>query len=357
MKVLITTGGTGGHIYPALSLAKFLELDREPHEVVFVGNHDRMEATLIPQRGYRFYGLQTKGLAGSLVDKLKALALLPKAYWQARAIIKKEGIDLCIGFGGYVSTPVLLAAQHVGCKTIIHEQNSIFGKANQAVAANADRIVVCYDGVASQYGDKVVSLGNPRASEVATYHFDAAAFERLHLDQSKKVILIVMGSLGSSSVAKIMSESLEDLATDYNVVFVSGKAHYEQTKQLFANSSVVVVDYIDQLAILDKVDLLICRAGATTAAEICAKGVAALLIPSPYVANNHQYYNALALYEQQACEMLEEKAVNKQALEAKVRGILENEQLHASLCAHAFALGKPDSAQALIALMKKVVRE
>ncbi|MGL5978127.1 MAG: undecaprenyldiphospho-muramoylpentapeptide beta-N-acetylglucosaminyltransferase [Erysipelotrichaceae bacterium] len=356
MKCLIATGGTGGHIYPALSLAHIIKNEQPDSAVVFVGNADRMEATLIPEKGYPFYGLQAKGLAGSPIDKLKALLLVPKAFFDARSIINKEEIEIVVGFGGYVSTPVLLAAKSKGCKTIIHEQNSIFGKANRAVAKTVDAIVTCYDDVATSYGEKVMKLGNPRASEAVLDVYDPSLLNDLALDAGKKTILIVMGSLGSSSVNALMKDALSQLSLDYNCILVSGKAYEETTRAAFAKTAVHVVPYVNQGAIIDGIDLLICRAGATTAAEICAKGTPAILIPSPYVANNHQYYNAMALYEQGACELIEEKDLNQARLFEVASNILEDENLRNQIKQRASALGTRNAAYDLLALMQRLVR-
>lgn len=355
MKCVFVTGGTGGHIYPALTLAKIVQKETNDNEVVFIGNNDRMEAKIIPEYGYRFYGLTSKGLAGSLKQKGKALALVPKAFLEARKILKAEHAQICVGFGGYVTTPVILAAKSLGIKTILHEQNSVFGKANQVIANQVDAIVTCYEQVAGLRAKNVHLLGNPRASEVTLVQPDFQVLDELQLDSEKKKILIVMGSLGSSSVNERMANALGPLSEQYEIILVSGHAHFEETKALFTKTKVHVLPYINQLAVIDGIDLLICRAGATTAAEICAKGTLAILIPSPYVANNHQYFNALALKQQGACELLEEKEIDQVQLETLVHAILDDEAKQRSMKEQALALGKPNAAYDMLALLHHVL--
>lgn len=355
MKAVFVTGGTGGHIYPALALANHVK--EQGNEVVFIGNEDRMEATIVPQAGYPFYGLKSKGLARGIVEKGKAVLLLPMAVLKARNILKKEKCDICVGFGGYVTTPVILAAQSLKIKTILHEQNSIFGKANKIVAKNVDAIVTCYEDVVTSTKDNVYLLGNPRASEVVKVREKDPLFETLGLDEKKQKILIVMGSLGSTSVNAKMMEAVETLGLEYEIILVSGKQYYDETVKLYKDTPIHIVPYVNQLAMMDQVDLLIARAGATTAAEICAMGSVAILIPSPYVANNHQYYNALALYKAGAVEMLEEKELEKDNLETLIHSILNDQEVQKNMRIKAKELGKVNAAQELYDLMQRLVEE
>ena len=176
MRMMLVTGGTGGHIYPALALADAaVKRYGKEAEIVFVGNDDRMEATLIPQRGYAFLPLHTSGLVGGIKAKSKAVAQMLMARRKAGGYIKSFQPDIVIGFGGYVSAPVILAAHSLGVKTMIHEQNSIMGKANELVLKKADAIVCCYERVIrEEYAEKTRLLGNPRASVAARSAFDEA---------------------------------------------------------------------------------------------------------------------------------------------------------------------------------------
>ncbi len=345
MKIMIATGGTGGHIYPALALAEGAKQRYgEKTEILFVGNDDRMEASLIPEKGYPFLPLHTSGLVGNIVDKAKAIALLMRAYRKAKTYIQTYQPQIVIGFGGYVSAPVILAAHHCGVPTMIHEQNSIIGKANQLVMKKADAIVCCYEKCLAEFDDrKTRLLGNPRATFAAQATFDEAYFRSLNLDPKRKTILIVMGSLGSSSVNDLMKNALGKIKEDCQILYVCGKNN-PMDPSVFANQPHIhVVDYVDQLAILSHIDLIVCRAGATTLAEITAIGVPAILVPSPYVAHNHQFYNASVLVEQGAAVMIEEKDLSVQTLHDAISCILHNpiRMEHMKVCSR--RLGKPQA--------------
>ena len=165
MRLLIATGGTGGHIYPAIALADAAKKRYDDIDILFVGNDDRMEAKEVPAHGYQFKGLHASGLTGGIVNKMKALLLMAKAYRKALRIIEDFKPDIAIGFGGYVSAPVMLAAHKKHVKTMIHEQNSIVGVSNKMVANYMDAIVICYEKCFEEFGrEKTRLLGNPRAT-------------------------------------------------------------------------------------------------------------------------------------------------------------------------------------------------
>ena len=170
MRILFATGGTGGHIYPALALAKRLQ---HKHEILFVGSDDRMEKTIIPQHGFAFEAMKITSYEGNVIQRIQALTSVAKCMVVARKIIKQFKPDLVMGFGGYISLPLLLVAQKMNIKTMIHEQNSIMGKTNQLVYKKTDGVIVCYKNLLNEYKDaKVRLLGNPRASEIITAYDD-----------------------------------------------------------------------------------------------------------------------------------------------------------------------------------------
>lgn len=349
MKMVLATGGTGGHIYPAIALADEAKLRYQDFDVAFIGNDDRMEKTEIPAHGYRFHGLHTSGLSGSPIAKVKALMQMMSAYRKAKHILKKEQPDIVIGFGGYVSAPVIMAAHALHIPTMIHEQNSIVGVANKAVMNKADKIVICYEKCYEVFPkEKCRLLGNPRASLVKKVPFDEAYFKSLGLSMHKKTVLVVMGSLGSTSVNEIMKEALADIDDDIQVLYVSGKQNYEAMKDAFHAKNIIVVDYVNQLSILSHIDLIICRAGATTLAEITALGTAAILIPSPYVAHNHQFYNASVLKDHKAAFLVEEKDLNQQRLRSLMAQIMHQSALREEMKKNSCALGFPNAASDIL---------
>ncbi len=348
----MVTGGTGGHIYPALALADYIK-EHKGYEVTFVGNEDRMEATLIPNQGYAFYGLKTSGLAGSVFSKIKAVLQSVRAISKAKQLLKKENPDVIVAFGGYVSLPVCIAAKKLHKKVILHEQNSIAGKANKMASAYADCVIICYENARKDFPkNKVLLLGNPRATLASKHAFDQQAFAALGMDTSKPLGLIVMGSLGSSSVADRLKDMLPKIQ-EVNFLYVAGKNNVESAKALEANN-VKVVDYVDQLAIIDAFDFVICRAGATTAAELAASGTLSILIPSPYVANNHQYYNAKAMVDDGYAFMIEEKNLDEKELRRDIDAYINEPVLVDEMKKAAIAHGFQDACANIVEVIEQI---
>lgn len=355
MRLIIATGGTGGHIYPALALADAAKQRYKDIEILFIGNDNRMETEIVPKHGYAFKGIHASGLAGSVFDKIKAVLQLFSARAAAKKILKEFKPDMVIGFGGYVSAPVLLAAHSLGIKTMMHEQNSIVGKSNLLLKDKVDGIVICYEKCFDELPkQKTRLLGNPRSSLANESTFNETYFNSLNLPEDKPIVLIVMGSLGSTSINEIMVDALKGIE-DVTFLYVSGKANYEETKQRFTQENVHVIDYVDQLGILRKIDLLICRAGATTAAEITALGVPTILIPSPYVANNHQFYNASVLVENKCAFMIEEKDLNREILHDKIEMIIHNQKLMDEMKENALRISFPNASNDILDFVDEIV--
>lgn len=355
-KICLVTGGTGGHIYPALALAsKWKEMD-DVEEVFFIGNDDRMEATLVPSYGYPFYPLHTSGLTAGIVNKVKAILQLCKAYGIAKKYLKEKKPNLVVGFGGYVCAPVIMAAHSLRIPTMIHEQNSIVGKSNKVVMDKADRIVTCYEKCFEVFPkDKTVLLGNPRGTIAKEAQFDAEYFQSLGLDLNKKTILIMMGSLGSSSVNELMKDALKDVDFGLQFLYVCGKDNDQDLNLFKDKKNVFVVPYVDTLKIYGKIDGMICRAGATTLAEVTALGIPSILIPSPYVANNHQFYNASMLVKEHAARMIEEKDLNAATLQKEISELFGNQDEMEKTKTCALKLGKPNAAYDMISLANQIM--
>lgn len=355
MRILIATGGTGGHIYPALALADAAKKRYKDCEILFVGNKNRMEATEIPARGYQFVGLDASGLVGGIVGKVKAITLMGISYVKARKIVKDFKPDIAIGFGGYVSAPVIMAAHSYNVKVMIHEQNSIVGKANKLCMKFADAIVACYESIVEECGPNTRLLGNPRASVVNEKPFNQAYYDSFGLDPKRPLLLVVMGSLGSTTVNEAMIQALPELDKNNQILFVCGRGNYEEVSKQMNQENIKVVEYVDQLAILEKVDCIICRAGATTAAEITAFGIPSVLVPSPYVANNHQFYNAQVLVDKKCAFMIEEKDLNAQNLLTKVSRILDNTKLNEEMKVNAKKAGFPNASTDILDWVDELV--
>lgn len=326
MKVIVTAGGTGGHIYPALGVIEKLKED-ENNEILYIGTTNRMESVIIPQKGINYKGLQIYGLSKTnMLRNLKNIKCIIKSYTESKRIIKEFKPDYVIGFGGYVTLPVLLAASKIRVRTGIHEQNKIPGKTNKILSKFVDTTFVSFPESKSEFSNKVIVSGNPCGEKAL--NIKAHDKTTIGLSNDKKLILIVMGSLGS----EVMNEKLKDFLTSYKsetneVLFITGKSNYDMFKNLKVDNCVKIKDYYDDLSgLMKKTDLIISRAGASTISEILALNIPSILIPSPYVANNHQYYNALDLSEKNLGLMIEQKDLTTKKLIESIEEIFKREK-------------------------------
>ncbi len=312
MRVIITAGGTGGHIYPALAIYEKI-MEKEPKSnILYIGTTDRMEKDIVPKKNIEFVALKTKGINRKNIFKtIKSLFYFVSAVNKSKKIIEDFNPEVVIGVGGYVSAPVIYAAKKLKIKTVIHEQNSVFGLSNKMLLRYSDIIFTSLPNTieyANKYKDKVIFSGNP-CSEMALKK-EIKKKEELGFNRSKKLIMIVMGSLGS----KIVNQKLKEILPNFNkkkyeILFVTGKDYYEEYKDLNIEN-VKVFPYIeDMVRLLKDTDLLISRAGATTISEIIALSVPSILVPSPYVTENHQYKNAMDLVNKDAAILLEENSL------------------------------------------------
>lgn len=361
MKVIIGAGGTGGHLYPALALVEYIKKQDPTSEFLFVGTKDRLESTVVPNLGYPYKGLHVKGMVGNPLQKGIAGFVFVKSIVSARKIIKKFKPDIVIGFGGYPSASVVKAASMLGVKTILHEQNSIIGLTNKILIKNADAIVCCYQKAYDSFPkEKTYLYGNPRASIVLSNQ-RKDIYQLYNLDKNKKLLVIVMGSLGSESINKTMVEALQQLQTKkYQTLYVTGKPHFENMKKAVGklNNQVCLVPYIDDMpSVMAHADMIVSRAGASTIAEITAIGLPSILIPSPFVAANHQEYNASELVTKEAAKMILEKELSADGLVNEVDSIMQNGILLESLRKNSKALGKPNAIQDMYQLIKKMLGE
>lgn len=330
MRVIITAGGTGGHIYPALAILDKIKMEEPDSEFIYIGTHNRMEKDIVPARGIKYVPIEIYGLSTSLKlmgRNIKNVFLIKKAYKKCVEIMKDFEPDVVIGVGGYVTYPVIKAAHKCGVKTFVHEQNSIPGKANKALLKYVDLVGVSFkDSLKYFKGHNAIMTGNP-CSENAI-KIKKISKENYGLDSKKKSVLIFNGSLGSSTINRKMIEYLNSIEDEkYDVLYITGKSSYEEFSKNKFPKNVHVVPYVDNLSGLMKdMDLIVSRAGASSVAEITALAIPCILIPSPYVANNHQYYNALSIVYNNAGEMIQEDELTKDLLKEKISSIINDEK-------------------------------
>ena len=355
MKVVIATGGTGGHINPALALAEALIKEDSSNEVIFFGSTNRMEANIIQEKGYPFYGTAMEGMKSGINAKVNSAISLYKARQYCKKLLKKEKPDICVGFGNYISVPLIKAAHRLGIPTMLHEQNSFAGKANIYLIRYADAIVTSYPNDTRFPSEKTRLLGNPAINSIKDTNFNKESLTKLGLDPEKPFIVFMMGSLGSETVSKTIDEACSLFNDDYQVVIASGKDNpYVFKTQL--NDRIKIVEYVDGKEMLKGCALAITRAGATTISEITAIGVASIIIPSPYVANNHQYFNALELADNDATVLLEEKNLTPETLANQVNDLMSNKSRLEELRTNSRKLAKTNAARDMILWMKELTK-
>lgn len=357
MRVIISAGGTGGHIYPAIAIINKIKEEEPKSEILYIGTSDRMEKDLIPELGIKYEEITVSGLKRKLTfDNIKVLYQFLKARQQCKKIIKEFNPDVVIGAGGYVTGPVIWAAKKLGKKTFIHEQNSVVGLSNKYLTKYADKIGVSFTSTLSLFPKgKVVLTGNP-CSEKAM-NMKKADKESYGLDKNKKLVLIVMGSLGSRTVNdKIVSFLNNFKGKDYQVMFVTGNSYYEKVKNLRVPENVKIEPFIYEMPSLMKVtDLMITRAGASTMSEILVLNVPSIFIPSPYVTNNHQYKNAMDLVNKNAGLILEEKDLTKDNLINLIDKTLSNKEQYNTIKNNLKELGIKDSSSRIYEVLKEMI--
>ena len=358
MRVIITAGGTGGHIYPALAILKKIEEKEPDSKFIYIGTHNRMEKDIVPKEGYDYVPLEIYGFSKTAIKRdIKNIGLIRKAYKKCLEIIKEFKPDIVIGVGGYVTFPVILAANKLGVKTFIHEQNSIPGKSNKLLAKKASMIGVSFEDSKKYFDEsKTYLTGNPCAENAVDIR--AVSKTKYGLDRKKKSVLIVQGSLGSRVINNKMLPFLQSIDNEeYEVLYVTGKDYYEEYSKNKFSSNVKIVPYVDNLSALMKdMDLVITRAGASITSEIMALEKPSIFIPSPYVANNHQYYNALSIKNAGAGELIEEKDLTSDLLKEKIGSILNNPLVYSDMQKNLRKMSINNSSTMIYNLIKNLLR-
>lgn len=367
MRILVTGGGTGGHIYPALALMKRMkEVDPEA-EFLYVGTQRGLENTIVPEQGFNFEPLNVEGFKRDLSLKgikynLKTVQLFLSSIFKAKKIVKRFNPDLAIGTGGYVSAPVCYAASKLNVPTLIHEQNSVVGLTNKFLAKHVSAIAICFEEAREQFEknkDKVVYTGNPRAQEVADLE-KTDILTHYDLDPEKPTVLIFGGSRGAAKINEAVSNAFSMLRSKpYQTLFITGEQHYEaiaekcaDTKQYdseVAYENVKTVPYINNLPeVFASVSLVVCRSGATTLSELTSLGIPSILIPSPNVTEDHQTKNAQSLENNGAALVLKETELNADNLMDKIDSLMKDPMKREEMGSASKILGKQNASDLII---------
>lgn len=353
IRVIVSGGGTGGHIFPAVSIANAIKSKRPDAKILFVGALGRMEMQRVPDAGYKIIGLPVRGFKRplwSLANIGVALDFL-KSKRMVRKIIRDFNPDVAVGVGGYASAATLDAASAMGIPTLIQEQNSYAGVTNKHLAAKACKICVAYDGMERFFPkDKIIKTGNPvRQSLLETPISHEDAIKTFGLDPAKKTILLVGGSLGARTINESVLQHL-DIVEKSGVQFIWQTGKYysaavaEQLKNHHPLPMLKVMDFISDMGAAYKAaDLVISRAGAGSISEFCLIGKPVILVPSPNVAEDHQTKNALALVDKSAALYVKDTEAADSLLQLAVDTVGDDEQL-AQLAENIKKLGKHNSA-------------
>ena len=357
MRVVISAGGTGGHIYPALAIINKIK-EREPDsEFLYIGTHNRMEKDIIPKYNIPFETIEIYGINRKNIFKnFKIIKCFYKAIKKCKKLIKDFKPDVVIGVGGYVTGAVVYSAKKLGYPTFIHEQNSIPGKANLFLSKYADKIGVSFKSTLKEFPEyKTIYTGNPCSEDALKK--EKVLKSKYNLSNHKKLVLVVMGSLGSEKITNMMLKTIHLFENkSYEVIFVTGNNSYDTFEKVKLPSNVKVVPYIENLSgFMKNVDVMVSRAGASTLSEIIALQVPSILIPSPYVPNNHQYKNAMDLVSKNAAVMIEEKDLNGNVLVNKIDELLNDEKEYEKIKQNLSQMAVLDSADRIYNVLKEMI--
>ncbi|MDD4820176.1 MAG: undecaprenyldiphospho-muramoylpentapeptide beta-N-acetylglucosaminyltransferase [Flavobacteriales bacterium] len=371
-KIILSGGGTGGHIFPAVSIADEMRRRHPDAEILFVGANGRMEMTRVPEAGYPIKGLPIAGIQRSLsLSNLLVPFKVLESLWQASRIVRSFHPDVVVGTGGYASAPVLFAASLLGVPTLIQEQNGFAGVTNKILSRRAKKICVAYSGLEKVFPkDKIVFTGNPIRSAILKPLPDKkTALESFGLNGEKKTVLILGGSQGAREVNKAIFAIVKQIVdSGAQVLWQCGKYYYEQyrasldtmikenpekgyDKKISLNAFIK-----DMNCAYSASDVIISRSGASTVSELCVVGRASVLIPSPNVAEDHQRHNALALSEKNAAILILEGEELIPRLQKTVLELLQDDEKRGVLAENIKKLAKPNATADIASEVEKLLK-
>jgi UDP-N-acetylglucosamine--N-acetylmuramyl-(pentapeptide) pyrophosphoryl-undecaprenol N-acetylglucosamine transferase len=311
INILISGGGTGGHIYPAIAIANELKLRYPDANFLFVGAKDKMEMEKVPQAGYKIKGLWISGIQRKLtLDNLSFPFKMISSLWNASKIIRKFKPDVVIGTGGFASGPTLIMAGRKGIPTLIQEQNSYPGITNKLLSKKAAKICVAYDNLERFFpADKIIKTGNPVRQDLLSIHSKTnEGKDFFGLDKKKKTILVLGGSLGARKINQLVGNNLEFFKNQgIQVIWQCGKLYFEEYKKYNELDNIQVHQFLNRMDLAYAVsDIIISRAGASSVSELCIVGKPVVFIPSPNVAEDHQTKNAKSIADKKGAILLRE---------------------------------------------------
>ena len=352
-RIIISGGGTGGHIFPALSIADAIKAKHPEAKILFVGADNRMEMQRVPDAGYDIVGLPIAGFdRKNLLKNFKVLWKIFKSQRMARKIIKDFAPQAAVGVGGYASGPTLKKAASMGIPTLIQEQNSYAGVTNKILSKHAKMICVAYDGMERFFPkEKIILTGNPVRKNLLEMRANRKeAIKAMRLDENKKCVLIVGGSLGARSINEGIMANIEKIRANDDIQFIwqTGKLYFEEMKQRAGEigkpENLTITDFVSNMAnALSAADVVVSRAGAGSISEFALLGKAVILVPSPNVSEDHQTKNAMALVDKDAAIYVADANVKEELIDKAVETVNDAAKI-ALLEANIVKMGKPNAA-------------
>ncbi|MEK7857322.1 MAG: undecaprenyldiphospho-muramoylpentapeptide beta-N-acetylglucosaminyltransferase [Acidobacteriota bacterium] len=351
MKVLIAAGGTGGHIYPGIAIAKEIMRRDERSEVLFVGTSRGLEKRIVPENGFQLSLITSAGLKSvGVIGKLKGVGVLPISFFESARLLREFKPDVVVGAGGYVSGPVLLIASLMRFPTMVMDSNALPGFTNRKLARFVDKAALTFDEALPFFGEKGIVTGNPVRKEF----FEVPRKER----GEKTNILVFGGSQGARAINNAMMSALpllEGRSNKIRIVHQTGEADFEKTREMYSRSRIEdheVRPFISDMFVeFGNADIVVCRAGATTCAELGAAGKASIMIPLPTAADDHQRKNAEAFERAGASRMLIQADLNGESLAALIAELIDSPDAVTAMEASAKKLGRADAAEAAVDLI------
>ena len=355
MKVIISGGGTGGHVYPAIAIAQGLKQAVPNVEILFVGAEGKIEMEKVPKAGFKIEGLNIRGFQRKLsFENIKNIFRLLKAVSKANKIVNKFKPDIAVGFGGYASGPTLYAAQRKGIKTVLQEQNSFPGITNKFLAKRANKICVAYFGLDRFFQEeKIMMTGNPVRSDIWENTIEREhAYNHFNLDPNKKTILLFGGSLGARTLNRAVRDSYQVVADNRNVqmIWQMGKLYEDEYMKVDAAKDYAIhpMTFIDRMDLAyQAADVIICRSGALSISELALVKKPVILVPSPNVAEDHQTKNAMALVSEGAAYLVKDADAKDQMLGTAMM-LLGDENKQQELSANISKFAKPNAAKTIV---------
>ena len=352
LRVVIAGGGTGGHLFPGLAIAQELMARNRRNTIVFVSTGNALERSVLSETGFKLETITAEGIKGrGLWNQAKSALKIPKGIIETLRILKGYKPDLTIGLGSYSAGPVVIGAWLLGTKIVLHEQNILPGITNRILARFADRIYVSFDDTQARFDLKKVRLtGNPVRRELLNAQQGHAVITR---GPESFCVLVIGGSQGAHSINMTMIEALDYLTQKQNLFFIhqTGNADEQVVSMAYEKRNIaakVQSFFRDMAPLYKQADLIICRAGATTVAEVTAMGKAVIFIPFPFAADDHQALNAGTLAREGAAEIILQKDLSAALLSQKIEYYVAHPQDLEAMAAKAAQLGRPDAAQAIV---------